>query len=206
MIPGDILFCHSGEAHQFITGRNSRNINIELDVKVIQQLNISESRIRSSVLSSFDAKFIMLKMFQELILEDDYSYPSVQILLLSLIGESSRIKEKDHPLWTRRLIEILNDRWNDHLSLTELSILIEKHPVTISKYFTKYFGCSFGDYRRKLKVSKSLGLIKTSSLSLTEIAYSCGFADQSHFIRTFKSYTSYRKTSVSCRQTILEPG
>jgi AraC family transcriptional regulator len=43
-----------------------------------------------------------------------------------------------------------------------------------------------GEYLRKLKVQKSIALIKNSELPLTEIAYLCGFSDQSHFTKVFK--------------------
>jgi AraC family transcriptional regulator len=32
-------------------------------------------------------------------------------------------------------------------------------------------------------------MIKQSNSDLSQVAYACGFADQSHFIRTFKSMT-----------------
>jgi AraC family transcriptional regulator len=34
-------------------------------------------------------------------------------------------------------------------------------------------------------------MLKNTRLSLTEIAYTCGFADQGHFTRTFKAATGF---------------
>jgi AraC-like DNA-binding protein len=42
-----------------------------------------------------------------------------------------------------------------------------------------------GEYIRKLKIEKSLIFLHKND-SLSEIAFDCGFADQSHFIRCFK--------------------
>jgi AraC family transcriptional regulator len=72
-----------------------------------------------------------------------------------------------------------------------LSRATEKHSITISKHFRKYFSCTLGKYLRKLKVEKSIPLIKNSPMSLTEIALHCGFAEQSHFTRSFKQMTSF---------------
>jgi len=44
---------------------------------------------------------------------------------------------------------------------------------------------------RRVKIDKSLHLIKQQHATLTEIALRCGFADQSHFIRTFKAATGF---------------
>jgi AraC family transcriptional regulator len=49
-----------------------------------------------------------------------------------------------------------------------------------------------------MRIEKSLSLLPDKNLSLTEIAFDCGFADQSHFLRCFKQITgntpsAYRK-------------
>ena len=91
-----------------------------------------------------------------------------------------------------QLQDLLHSRWNENLSLQELSTLINIHPVTISKYFPRYFSCTLGEYIRKVKVEKAVDLIKQEQMSLTALAYHCGFFDQSHFIRAFKTYTGFR--------------
>jgi AraC family transcriptional regulator len=42
---------------------------------------------------------------------------------------------------------------------------------------------------RKLKIERSLEMLKTPGIRLTDVAYDCGFFDQSHFTRTFKQLT-----------------
>ncbi|WP_407933708.1 helix-turn-helix domain-containing protein [Aquimarina algiphila] len=42
-----------------------------------------------------------------------------------------------------------------------------------------------------MKIDRSLDLLKSKQHSLTEIAYICGFSDQSHFTRVFKSISGY---------------
>ncbi|HWK05009.1 MAG TPA: AraC family transcriptional regulator [Puia sp.] len=85
----------------------------------------------------------------------------------------------------------MNDRWNELLSLQDLSVVVGVHPVTISKHFSRYFNCTLGQYMRKLRINKAISLVKSSGTSLTDISYECGFADQSHFIRTFKHMTGF---------------
>ena len=87
--------------------------------------------------------------------------------------------------------EVIHDRWDEKLTLKELSAAAGVHPVTISKNFPKHFSCSLGEYMRRVKVEKSVRLIRQKHATLTEIALRCGFADQSHFIRTFKAATGF---------------
>lgn len=191
-IPGDVLFCYGGEPHQFITKKfPSKNINIELDYEFLKTYGISENTVSDAIRRSSDTKFLLLKVYRELLVNDDLSETSIQILILSLSREFRRVSKSFNPQWLQLLIEIIHAKWNEYPTLHELSEMTQVHPVTISKYFTKYFACTLGEYMRKLKINKSLELIKGDNMSLTEIAFECGFSDQSHFIRTFKQITGW---------------
>ena len=122
--------------------------------------------------------------------EDDQSSLSVSMLLLDLLQQASNsLDGKKHYSWVSDIEEVLRGNWDRRLSLNALSSIAKVHPVTLSRQFHKYHSCTLGEYLRKLKIEKALTLIKTSRQSLTEIVYECGFADQSHFTRTFKCLT-----------------
>jgi hypothetical protein len=108
---------------------------------------------------------------------------------------------KKIPNWAKELKEIIQDQIDTNLtlSLKEISETLNVHPTYLSREFSKYFdSLSFGDYIRKLRIEKSIELLKDPKYSLSEIAYLTGFSDQSHFNRIFKSHTgknpsTYRK-------------
>ena len=95
------------------------------------------------------------------------------------------------PFWVKSLNELLNDCWNENPNLQDLSQILNLNPITISKHFPKYFGCTLGEYMRRIKINRSLSLIQSKNTNLTEISFQCGFSDQSHFIRTFKNQTGF---------------
>lgn len=113
-------------------------------------------------------------------------------------------KNKSVPAWARELREIIQDQIDTNLtlSLKEISESLDVHPTYLSREFSKYFdNLSFGDYIRKLRIEKSIELMKNPATSLAEIAYLTGFSDQSHFNRTFKIHMGknpsvYRKELV----------
>lgn len=187
---GDIMFFHSGELHRTLpTTPHSKNMNLELENDFLKQYNISEDEIANMIKKNIDSKFLMLKVYKELLENDSYSNISIKMLLLNTITKpiSSNLNKK--PYWIIKLSEILNDEWNEFHNLMDLSLILKVHPVTISKYFVRYFGITLGEYMRKLKIDKSLSLIQNDYLSLTEVAIECGFSDQSHFTRNFKKFT-----------------
>ena len=188
--PGDIIFCRAGERHQFLTAQSARNINIELEPDFLQQYEITENQIEQA-LNQLDVKLKILKMFHELTMQGKDMESSIQMLLLDLLHQEKKEISNAPPAWFDSLLVLMHETWMEALTLEDLSQELGVHPVSISKYFTKFLGCTFGEYRRKLKVSKSLELIKNSQLNITEIAYQAGFADQSHFSRSFKSMVGF---------------
>lgn len=136
----------------------------------------------------------MLKLNSELNFNDGLTQTALHSLILDFVAEAD-VKDYQQILWCTKLEEFLNDNWNLNHSLEELSILLGVHPVTISKHFPKYIGCTISEYVRRIRITRSLDLLKSSNQSLTEIALFCGFSDQSHFLRTFKHLTGLNPKS-----------
>jgi AraC family transcriptional regulator len=189
---GDIYFYYAGETHSSISRKGiSKNTVIEFGQTFFGKYGFSESQIDRAVKENLDAKFLVLKMQKEMLIDDGCSSLTIQTLLLDLVNCSLKSYERSTPKWVHTLDNFLNDNWNEKVTLQELSTATETHPITISKHFRKYFSCTLGEYLRKRKIDRSIPLIKDSQMSLTEIALHCGFADQSHFTRTFKQLTGF---------------
>ena len=92
-----------------------------------------------------------------------------------------------NPGWVSKLRDILHAQFEDKLTLENLANELGIHPVHLCRDFTKYFHCNLGDYIRKLRIEKALNLMRDRRRSLTDISLECGFADQSHFLRSFKA-------------------
>ena len=125
-------------------------------------------------------------------------------LLLDVHNRYLKLKKagKKIPAWAQEIKEIIQDQIDTNLalSLKEIAQTLKVHPTYLSREFSKYFeNLSFGDYIRKLRIEKSIEMMKEPKYSLTEIAYLTGFSDQSHFNRVFKQHTgqspsAYRKS------------
>lgn len=99
---------------------------------------------------------------------------------------------KKVPEWAKELRELIQDQIDTNLSLNlkEVSQNLDINPSYLSREFSKYFdNLSYGEYIRKLRIEKAIGLLTSSEYSLTEIAYLTGFSDQSHFTRIFRQQT-----------------
>ena len=189
---GSVFFYHSEEKHRWISPNPvSKSANIEISTDFLKKYTVSEQDIKDSIQQNVAARTLILKMQHEMLLDDGNSCASIHALLLELISYSKTTQSKDMPHWIVRLTELLHDNWNEPMTLQYMAESIGVHPITISKHFRKFFACTLGEYQRKLKIEKSIQLIKNRDRSLSEIAFHCGFADQSHFIRNFKEMTGF---------------
>lgn len=71
----------------------------------------------------------------------------------------------------------------------------------LQKLFLQYTGLTPKLYSKINRFQNSLRLVNQKGSSLTAIAYDCGYFDQSHFIREFKSFTGYTPSGYSIDQS-----
>ena len=67
----------------------------------------------------------------------------------------------------------------------------------LQKLFLQYTGLTPKLYSKINRFQNSLRLVTKKETSLTSIAYDCGYFDQSHFIREFKSFTGFTPSGYS---------
>jgi AraC family transcriptional regulator len=192
ILPGDINYYHAGEEHQLtLIGKPSLRINLELDTSFTSQFSFAEEIAERAIIKNPCAKFLMLKIYRELLVGDRSMHPAIDALLIRLLHQPvPHAAGKSLPAWAYRVREYLYEA-KESVSLNSLAESAGVHPVTLSRYFPRHFGCSLGDYMRQVKVEKALVLLKSTQSPLSRIACDCGFYDQSHFIKVFKYYTGY---------------
>jgi AraC family transcriptional regulator len=139
-----------------------------------------------------------LKLYQEFRRPDEVSGLVVEATVLEMMAEYTR---KDFgrqtgrlPSWLRHAEDLIRSRFADPLTLSEIARASDVHPVHLARVFRRRHRCTVGDYVRRLRVESAATRLERSDDSLRDIAIGVGFADQSHFARTFK------------RQTGLTPG
>lgn len=186
-----LSYVRSGEEHQnFLASQTGKNINLEFESSFLYSYEIKEHDLES-LTTSPGTSLMMLKIYNELCFQQCGFVDHIHALLLGMLQPPRQLNKPGIPKWVSLVRELLHDNWNNDLSLKNLSEISGVHPVTISRYFALYFGCSLGEYRRRLKLDRALAMIHSSQGSLTEIAYACAFFDQSHFIKAFKESTGF---------------
>ena len=189
--PGSLLFHNWQEPHYNIKPEGfTRGFHIEMESNWFRDVDLKTEHLQGSINIKHPwVKLLMYQIFGETNKEDSVTELSVHSLLIAALSQTNYSCEsasKTKPDWVKQLDEILNDQFADNLTLSYLAEKANIHPVHLSRDFSKYFGCNLGQYIRKIRIVKALALFSTQKMTLTDIAYRCGFFDQSHLTRCFK--------------------
>jgi len=184
---GQVVFYHSHELHRNDhTVFPSRNLNLEIDPSFFGEYKVTGEQFEYALKAGTLTSLEFTRLFNESIFKDALTDDSLKLLLLSCLGGTPI---QNTPDWLFRIRDLLNDCWDSWPTLSELAAETSVHPVTLSKYFHRFFGCTLSAYMRNLKAQHGLVMIRSGKYSLSEISHACGYSDQSHFIRCFKGAT-----------------
>jgi AraC-like DNA-binding protein len=199
--PGTLLFHNWQEAHYNVKPNGfTRGFHIEIEPAWFKTHEVDLDLSQGSInLSHPKIKIQAYTIFKESKINDDTSHLAIHSLLIDVLSRIDTKQEKRHhkiPDWVFILREILNDSLSENRTLTSLAKTAGIHPMHLSRDFSKYFHCNLGDYIRSIKIQRALSLLLNRNLSLTDIAYECGFSDQSHFIRCFKAINHLKPSQL----------
>ncbi len=191
--PGTLRFLPAGEPHENYFPTGARCLRVELPSSILDRAR--EFGVVLSLpgeLTTPEDASLTQRLFKEFRQNDDLSPLSIEELSFQLLQECSNepaCQREQLPEWLRRTREMLHEESASRLTLAELAHSADRHPVQVCRQFHRRFQCTIGEYVRRLRVGRAQSLLTSSDLSLAEIALVCGFSDQSHFTRAFRSLT-----------------
>ncbi|MGB5621386.1 MAG: AraC family transcriptional regulator [Gammaproteobacteria bacterium] len=87
----------------------------------------------------------------------------------------------------RRSIEILNDRLDENIALSDLAAEFNLSPFHFARVFKRVTGFPPHEYQLQLRIARARELLcRQPRMSIADIACELGFADESHFRRHFR--------------------
>ncbi len=190
--PGTLLLHNWQEPHSNARHtETSMGFHIEFERSWLDQYLFNFNLLEgSSALKNPLLLNLISKIRMELHQNDLYSDLAIEDLLVQIctsVNNPTYSKTSILPSWVSKIKEIIHDH-TEQVSLTTLAQMLNIHPVHLSTAFPKYFKTTLSNYIRQTKVHQSICHLEKNHFSLTEIAYICGFSDQSHYTRCFKKY------------------
>lgn len=200
-----MVFKPSGEPHTDVFGRaGGRCLLIELlperseAIRSLSRITETPAVTRSSRLAALG-----LRLHSEFFEADSASALALEGLILEVLADATRAIADEsrgvEPRWLRQARELLHDRLDDGPGLTSVAGAIGVHPSHLARTFRKRYGCTMGEYLRRLRIERAAHEVATSSVSLSEISVRSGFFDQSHFTKVFRRHTGLTPAEYRAR-------
>lgn len=132
---------------------------------------------------SLDARRVLAEMDHN----DTLSALSIDALLVGMLVAVSRSsdarRERGSPAWLKRVRDRLHDEFRSPPSVAELATTAGVTPTHLCHAFRQRTGTTIGEYVRQVRAAWAAEQLRSTELSLSVIALSAGYADQSHFTR-----------------------
>lgn len=159
---------------------------------------------QSAVFSRGATPTLMQRLYTEFQCWDSYSPLIAEGIALELLGTLGRQQSSAQPSresWLSTVEQCLRANTQSPPSLTQLAQLVDIHPSHLVRAFRKRFHTTPGEFVRQLRIEQACQRLRQEpQLSLTELALELGFADQSHFSRTFRKQLGVSPDAYRRRQ------
>lgn len=95
------------------------------------------------------------------------------------------------------ILHYIHENYADsELSLSKVAKSVGMPERNISKFIAERYLCNFRTYINNIRIAEAERLLKSSSLSVSEVGYKVGFNDPSSFSKTFKKTTGKPPSSL----------
>lgn len=117
---------------------------------------------------------------------------------VNVYNSYEHISVKDYNI--ENILEYMESHLRDNLKVTDLAKICNMSYSHFARSFKALYGKSCKEYLEILKIETAAEMLRSTDLSINDISSELGYADASHFIRTFKKYknSTPKKAAQKC--------
>lgn len=153
------------------------------------------SAFYNSEISGFDIGNKNLNGLSTRIFNSENTHQSIKILESWLL---SKLKYQYDTLNLKRIDATVNSIMrNPVLQVSELADIACLSQKQFGRIFNSHVGMMPKEYARIVRFQKSMWMLQNHCQNYSDIAYCCGYSDQSHFIRDFRQFSGVTPSQIS---------
>lgn len=155
--------------------------------KLNQVLYITQNRDLAQYLDKLFAKIKQTLENPDAYQEDTLLCLSMDLFLSAVRSGSSLLTPFVNNPYVSKAIAYIQDHFRQRLTLSETAVHCNVSPEYLSRIFRKEMGITFQEYVKfcRLKTAHSI-LTRGTNMSVSEVAFSCGFNDSNYFSTLYK--------------------
>ena len=204
-ITAEVTINHAGESKVITSNGNGRLDAVSNAIKqyfnISYELSFYEEHSLTKGSSSKAVAYVGIicngKIFWGVGIDPDIIRASIEALIVA-VNKIEELGSAD-ACTDARMIEIMNYVQANYIDIT-LDDLAENFFLSkpyLSKYIKEKSGMTFGDLVKKIRMKKAKALLKSSNMTVENIAMSVGYQNVEHFNRLFKK--AYNMTPMQFR-------
>ena len=204
-ITAEVTINHAGESKVITSNGNGRLDAVSNAIKqyfnISYELSFYEEHSLTKGSSSKAVAYVGIicngKTFWGVGIDPDIIRASIEALIIA-VNKIEELGSAD-ACTDARMIEIMNYVQANYIDIT-LDDLAENFFLSkpyLSKYIKEKSGMTFGDLVKKIRMKKAKALLKSSNMTVENIAMSVGYQNVEHFNRLFKK--AYDMTPMQFR-------
>ena len=207
---GEAIFIDSPQTHEFRTVGESDSAVFIFDTvnfsdlkRVLKGKRLQESKaLLPPEVLSYIKQFVPTA--QETVIFDALKIHSIVYpLIYSVIGSEPRLREctlHGNDVISSAL-QIVVERYRDNITLSTISKELGINYVYLGRCIKEQLREGFVDILTGVRIEAARSLLKNSEMSISEVAYDCGFGSQRNFNRAFRralgmTPSEYRKNGI----------
>lgn len=126
-------------------------------------------------------------------------------LALQMIAELAREAEPTSigvaPAWLRVADELIRESVTKAYTIAEIAAASGVSATTLARGYRRRYGCTVGERIRKLRIEAAARALLETDATLSVVALSAGFYDQSHFSNVFRKHMGLTPSDYRSRLT-----
>ena len=140
------------------------------------------------VLQGGPAAKILIRLYRAFRLSGVAEIDTMHELLLEFFDEfvTQRAAPNAAPA-ARMAMQILRNRAGEQIRITDIAQRVGVDCAYLARAFRRAHGETMGETLRRVRAKRAASLLASTPMPLAEVAWTAGFADQSHFCRVFLS-------------------
>lgn len=107
-------------------------------------------------------------------------------IVITMLRKSTPKELQPAPLPVQQAMAYINEHFLEQLTLDSLAKELSFSPNYLGTLFKKQMGYSFNEYLNRIRLKYACGLLRSSNLSIKEIANASGYSSIEYFMYTFK--------------------
>ena len=168
----------------FTEGRNLEAVRLRaIELTTLLSRIAMDGGAKADMIYNLNSKFLTLMAKEQDL--DDLCF-LLQDVVESFVSTMFYERDKGN-LYIRQGLRYISDNYTQRITLEQVANHVHLSPCYFSSMFTEVVGVSFREYLCRLRVEESKRLLLSpQDYSMTDIAISMGFPDQSYYCKVFK--------------------